>query len=224
MGILRTIRALLFTRSAWLSGFVAIGFLASHLLHIYAYHSLSGQMLETWFSKFGLGGAISVTIGIRLSIVFSVIVFLVLQLLFYQATTVANTAVLKWGLGAIGLLVLLSQLSSCSFTRMAYEALLCLIALGSLLIQKGLPTSHTCSPAQRQALWDLLKFVVPLCIGLPVVMGGVGFVSSFYSGEKEILRLQLHRNVYMTGYFYVGAVVFVVYPIARQLLLSKPNW
>jgi len=70
-------------------------------------------------------------------------------------------------------------------------------------------------------LMDTLKFVIPLCIGLPVVMGGSGFIGSFYQKEHTTVQLQLYRHVIVSGYFLIGAFTFIVYPMIKQILIMK---
>jgi hypothetical protein len=73
-------------------------------------------------------------------------------------------------------------------------------------------------------LIGMLKFVIPMCIGLPIVMGGSGFIASFYQSQKEvIIQGQLYRHVIVSLYFIIGAFSFFIYPIAKQIIVLKQD-
>ena len=70
-------------------------------------------------------------------------------------------------------------------------------------------------------LWDVLKFITPLCIGIPILMGGAGFITSFYQAEKDVIRLQLYRHIAVAVYFELGAMLFLIYPVLKRVLLIR---
>jgi hypothetical protein len=74
-----------------------------------------------------------------------------------------------------------------------------------------------------QELWDLLKILIPICVGFPILMSGGGFIASFYREEQEILRVQLYRHIAMALYFEIGAALFLLLPILKKILSMRGN-
>jgi len=105
--------------------------------------------------------------------------------------------------------------------RFAYESMFCLLVLASLIIYKVFILGSTISLsniAKYQELWDLLKFITPILIGIPILTGGTGFITAFYQNEPEVIKYQLYRHILMAVYFEIGAFAFIFLPIIKKII------
>jgi len=124
-----------------------------------------------------------------------------------------------------GLLCILSQCLFSSVMRFFYEILFCFVVIASMVIvQTFLKTpikDLTTSSSEYNELWDMVKFITTICLGIPILMGGAGFITSFYQTEQDMIRLQLYRHIAMAVYFEIGAILFLIYPVLKRVLLIK---
>lgn len=226
MFVIEAARAFTSKASLPVALYVAIGLLFSQLMHIHSYHSRGGAKLMTWFKSFGLSNREpSIMLVSQLCIIMAVVVFLGLQLFVGRALESNSRVVLVRGTLLLVCACLVSQVMFSSIMRLSYESLFCFVALASVVLKltfvDAVPNDVTSSSPEYLELWDLLKFVTPICLGMPILMGGGGFITSFYQTEQVMVRLQLYRHIAMVVYFGVGAATLIVYPILRQILIIR---
>jgi len=109
--------------------------------------------------------------------------------------------------------------------RLWYETLFCFVAIAAMAMGHAFfhTTAEGLTSASReyQELWDILKLITPICLGVPILMGGAGFITSFYQTDQEMIRLQLYRHIAMAVYFELGAVLFLIYPVLKRILIIR---
>jgi hypothetical protein len=204
--------------------YIVFGFLLSHYSHIYVYKIRGGKTLMTWYRQLNLT---KFEPTIKVVYVF-LLIFMLIQftLLFITIQNVPRSdpfSIFKVGIIYTVIFLLLSQLISSSVMRFAYETLICFIVLAGILLVKVFISKDIISTARYKELWDLLKFVAPFTIGIPILIGSVGFISSFYQPEQNVIRLQLYRHLAMTIYFILGTFCFILYPIIAKILILREN-
>ena len=173
----------------------------------------------TWFKSLNITNIEpSVKMVYLFCLILIVIQFVMLQLTIPKANVSSLSNIFKIGIIYSIIFLFLSQLISSSIMRLSYELLICFIVLSGILLTQVFITSDKVSIERYQELWDLLKFVTPLSIGIPILMGSAGFITSFYQNEQNVIRLQLYRHIAMTIYFSMGTFIFVIYPIVSKIL------
>ena len=155
----------------------------------------------------------------------ALVVFVSLQLSIPTASGLNGLELLKSGSIMAIILLVLSQLIFSSVMRLSYELLFCLVPLLGILLSNTflVPVSQNLPLDSKdyQELWDLLKFITPICIGLPILMGGGGFITAFYQREQDVVRKQLYRHITMAAYFEIGAVLFLNFPILKRIIAAS---
>ena len=208
-----------------LSLYLAIGLFLSQFLHIHVYQNRGATTLQTWWSNFGIFDfKPSVGLVKMLCLILIVIAFFSMQIIYYKAGKWNGLTILNNGAIVLLVICVFSQLIFSSVMRLNYEILICFIPLIYILLDKTFlqPANISAIDSSKlNELWDLLKFVTPICIGIPIIMGGVGFISSFYQGEQSVMRLQLYRHISMALYIEFGTIYFIVYPIFKKILIIK---
>jgi len=218
MTILKLIGHLFNMKSIYYSIYIMAGFVLSHYSHVYVYRIRGGKSLMTWFKLFNIiDKEPSVKLVYIFCLILIVIQFIMLQLTIPKATVFPPSSIFKIGIIYSLIFLLISQLISSSIMRLSYETLICFIVLIGILITQIFLISNKVSLERYQELWDLLKFVTPLCIGIPILMGSAGFITSFYQNEQNVIQMQLYRHIAMTLYFSLGTFFFVIYPIVSKI-------
>jgi len=128
-----------------------------------------------------------------------------------------GTIIFKKGLFISIIICLISQIIFSSAMRFAYEFSFCLVVIFALIIQNVFLKKRSNLKDEYQELFDLLKFIIPLCISFPILLGGSGFITSFYT-EQDFIQLQLYRHISMSLYFVVGTIIFIVFPLLKKIL------
>lgn len=196
-----------------------IGFVLSHYSHVYIYRIRGGKSLMTWFKLFNvINKEPSVKLVYILCLALIIIQFIMMQLTIPRATSSSLSSIFKIGIIYSFIFLILSQLISSSIMRLSYESLICFIVLIGILITQIFLICEKVSIERYQELWDLLKFITPLCIGIPILMGSAGFITSFYQNDQNVIQMQLYRHIAMTLYFSLGTFLFVIYPIVSKIL------
>ncbi|KKN54413.1 hypothetical protein LCGC14_0592590 [marine sediment metagenome] len=226
MAIIDALKAFIDLKTMPLACYLAIGFLLSQFSNIHLYTSSGATTLMTWYKMAGLTTREPRILLIsQLCVIMAVVVFLSFQLFSHYAKEWTSLEVLHRSAILFGCLILISQALFSSVMRISYETLFCLVAISAMVLaQAFLRSPHTgiilASPEYKELL-DLLKFIIPLCLGIPILMGGAGFITSFYQSEQGMIRLQLYRHILMAIYFELGATLFLIYPILRRILLVR---
>lgn len=226
MLVAKAIKPFLTGNTMPLSVYIAIGILLSQLLNIYSYYSRGGTTLMTWYRLSGVTSKEpSILLISQLCVIMAVITFLACQLFAHYARGWPSAAILPRSILFCIVLCFVSQAVFSSIMRFSYELLICVVYITSLVISSAFLQVAVTGIALRSPeyveLWDLLKFAAPLCIGIPLIMGGAGFITAFYQSEKDMIRLQLYRHIAMAVYFEIGAAAFILYPIAKRLLTIR---
>lgn len=153
--------------------------------------------------------------AIQISFIYSIFLFLLLQAILPTLNNLPPTKLLSISIIFTILICVISNLIFSSIMRIPYEILFCMIPFLALISKPILLNSNS------SHLMETLKFVILLCIGLPVIMGGSGFIGSFYQKAHTTVQLQLYRHVIVSAYFLIGAFAFIIYPIIKQILILK---
>jgi hypothetical protein len=202
--------------------YIIFGFILSHYSHIYVYKIRGGKSLMTWLRLFNLTeNEPSIKTVYILCLALVLIIFSMTQLTIPYIEKASSLSVFKVGMIYSLIFLILSQLISSSVMRLSYEFLICSILLVGILLTKVFLKSNQISIERYQELWDLLKFITPLFVGLPIILGSVGFITSFYQTEQSVIRLQLYRHIAMTIYFIIGTFCFIIYPIISKILFVR---
>ncbi|MGB2862417.1 MAG: hypothetical protein WBC05_03750 [Sedimentisphaerales bacterium] len=205
----------------WLSMYLAIGFLLSHLLHVHAYRSQGATELATWL--------------ILLSPVFTRSIRSSLLLAGCLALTALGSGIVvqrkfdhhqvSRGLRLIAIvftfLLVVSQTISSSVLRVLYESGIVFVFTTAVIVDKIfiVPAKRDSSNKEMyERLWDLLRLSIPMVLGFSAIFGGVGAISSFYDTPQAFIHLQMYRHLCLTVYFAMGMMLFVMWPIFRHLL------
>ena len=204
-----------------LSGYVTLGLLGSHFLQVQVYSIRGSKTLQTWLGHAGIDAHIPIGYGIYLSLVTITVLSIATFGLALRGMNESPSATLKWGLRVVLAMALVSQLPFSSVMRLPYEALFLLVAMFGIITRALFDPIRKPTEAVFADAKGIIKFVLPISIGLPLLVGGVGFISSFYSGDQDIVRLQLYRHFYLSAYFLLGAGFFVIYPMLYQMLRFK---
>ena len=209
-------------KSIFYSSYIILGFALSHFAHIYVYQIRGGKSLMTWFKLLNLTDKEpSIKLVYLFCVILIVIQFSMIQLTIPNVIKANPFSVFKIGIMYTLIFLILSQLISSSIMRLSYEVLICSIVLVGILLTKVFISDSQVNIERYQELWDLLKFVTPLCIGVPILMGSAGFITSFYQTEQNVIQLQLYRHIAMTIYFMIGTFCFVIYPIISKILFVR---
>lgn len=208
--------------------YLACGFLLSQLLNIQVYKARRSMSLQTWFKISGiLNFKPSVRLVKFLCLMMALFIFVLCQFLIPKMRLFSGEGILTTAIFVSVLLIVISQLIFSSVMRLSYEFSFCLIVFSSLIVYEVFiqPTGGklTGNLTAYQELWDVLKSLIPICIGFPILMGGGGFISSFYKEEQEFLRTQLYRHIAMAIYFEIGAALFLLLPIMNKILSMRGN-
>lgn len=206
--------------------YIAFGLFFSQYYNIHIYKSMGASNLNTWFNNFSLTHKLPRIKPVKIACaLYSFILFLLIASQINKITNLNTILILKIGFLVSLFICAISQLIFSSIMRFTYELSFCLIVLFAILIHKlflGFElTDYDFVRLSYKELWDLLIFIIPICIGFPIVIGGAGFISSFYSEERVILKKQLYRHISMSGYFEVGAIYFIIIPILEKIISSK---
>ena len=202
--------------------YISFGVLVSQLSQIYVYYSKGSKSLGTWFLHFSIfDQKQSISTTTILCITMAILLFFAISFLLFYARALPALAILKYGIAFIIIVCIASNIIFSSVMRFFYESIFCSLALCSVILQyKYLsinPLGVELLGRYNDELSGMLKFVIAACMGVPIVIGGAAFITSFYQGEKSIIQLQLYRHVYMTIYFEIGMVVLLIYPICRKI-------
>ena len=205
----------------WVNVYIALGFLLSHLLHAHAYRSQGATELATWLVH--LSSALTRSISCALFLAGCLSLFtlgagIVLQRNFdhrqisrwLRQTTILFT-----------LVVIASQTISSSVLRILYESGFVFVFITAILVDKIFLAPAKRYPFNKEMyerLWDLLRLTIPLVLGFSAVFGGVGAISSFYEAPRAFIHWQMYRHLYLTSFFAIGMMLFVMWPIFRHIL------
>ncbi len=210
------------SESLVLTLYLVIGFFLSHFSHIYVYRSRKGKTLMTWFKQIKLiEKEPSIKLVIILCLFLYLIQFSIIQLTIPLATEASLLKIFNVGILYLIIFSIISQLIFSSIMRLSYELLICAIIIFSIILSKTFIHSDVYTIEKYRELWDIIKFITPFCIGIPILMGSVGFITSFYQKEQSVIRLQLYRHVLMTIYFVIGTLSLIVYPIVKEILIVR---
>ena len=226
MLILKALKPLINTATMPLAIYVAFGLLLSQFFNIHSYYVRGGTKLMTWYKILGLTTREpSIILVSQVCLIMAIVVFLSIQLFATYALSWSSLKILQRGVFFFAVLCFFSQALFSSVMRLSYESLFCFVAIAAMTMDHTFlqPTvaGLTSASPQYEELWDLLKFITPICLGIPILMGAAGFITSFYQTEQEMIRLQLYRHIAMVVYFELGAVLFLIYPVLKRILLIK---
>jgi len=208
--------------------YLAFGFFLSQLLNIQVYKAKGATSLQTWFMAAGiLNYQPSVKLVKFLCLIMAVFIFFLCQFLIPKIRLFSGERMLTTGILISVIFCIISQLIFSSVMRLSYEFSFCLIVFTGLIVYQVFiqPVQGELGQNLRvyQELWDLLKILIPICIGFPILMSGGGFIAYFYMREQEFLRVQLYRHIAMALYFEIGAALFLLLPILRKILYMRGN-
>jgi len=207
--------------------YLAFGFFISQLLNILVYKARGAKKLQTWFNWiFGIYYP-SVEVVEFLCLIMALFVFFLCQFLLPKIRSYTSEQMLTRGILMSIMFCIISQLIFSSVMRLSYEFSFCLIVFTGLIVCRVFiqPIQGELSQNLKlyQELCDLLKILIPICIGFPILMGGGGFIASFYKEEQEFLKIQLYRHIAMALYFEIGAALFLLLPILKKILYMRGN-
>lgn len=210
------------------SFYLAFGFCLSQLLNIQVYEAKGATSLRTWFKGLGmLDFNPSVKLVKILCFVMAVIIFFLFQFMIPEMRQFSGERILNTGILVSFILIMISQLIFSSIMRLSYEFSFCLIIFTSIIVYQvfiqPIGGKLEGNLTAYQELWDVLKILIPVCIGFPILMGGGGLIASFYKEEQEFLRTQLYRHIAMALYFEIGAAFFLLLPIMKKILSLRGN-
>lgn len=201
-----------------ISIYLSVGILFSQLFNIHSYSTRGASTLMTWYKLLGiLNYEPNISLVIIVCILFAIANYVFIKLILMNKQSYKGITVFKKGLSISIVICLLSQIIFSSAMRFAYEFSFCLVVIFAIVIQNVFLKQSSILKDEYQELWDILKFIVPLCIGFPVILGGSGFITSFYK-EQEFIQLQLYRHIIMSLYFVLGTIIFIVYPLIKKIL------
>lgn len=201
-----------------LSLFLAVGILLSQLFNILCYHAIGAKTLMTWFSTLKIVAYEPLAaVIIKLCLLYAVATFIFSKLILVNKHTHSGTTIIKTGFTVSIIICIISQLLFSSVMRFVYELSICSVVIISVFIERVFFLNKSKLVKEYQELWDLLKFIFPICIGFPVLLGGVGLIRSFYKSE-DFIQIQLYRHIAMSLYFIGGASVFIIYPILKRIV------
>lgn len=206
-----------------LAVYLALGFLLSHTLHVYAYWSMGASEMATWFTNFDPIFSRTIRCAIFLAVVFSIFTGFIGWVILREIAKREIESSIKLSVGLSILLILISQIITSSVMRLLYEAGMLFVLISNALIYKVFLAPACCNPTSKELyerLWDLIRFSVPLLIGFPVLFGGVGAISAFYDTPQEFIHRQMYRHLFVTLYFVAGMATFIMWPILRQILIT----
>jgi len=208
--------------------YLALGFFLSQLLNIQVYKAKGAISLQTWFTATGiLNYQPSVKLVKFLCLIIAVFIFFLCQFLIPKIRLFSGERILTTGILLSIIFCVISQLIFSSVMRLSYEFSFCLIIFASLIVCQVFIQSIQGELEQNlriyQELWDLLKILIPICIGFPILMGGGGFIASFYIEEQGFLRMQLYRHIGMALYFEIGVALFLLLPTMKKILSMRGN-
>lgn len=172
----------------------------------------------TWYKSFGIYNyEPSVKIVLIACILLVIANYIFAKLILMNKQSYKGIIIFKKGLFFSVIICLISQIIFSSAMRFAYEFSFCLVVIFAIIIQNVFLKKRSNLKDEYQDIFDLLKFIVPLCISFPVLLGGSGFITSFYT-EQEFIQLQLYRHISMSLYFILGSIIFIVYPLLKKIL------
>ena len=227
--------------------YLTFGILFSQMLNILGYKVVEATTTTTWFNLisqildilgykvawfnwiFGIYNP-SVEFVEFLSLIMALFVFFSCSVLLYILRSSKVEQILTGGILISIIFCTISQLIFSSIMRLIYEFSFCLIVFASVIIYRTFIQSIQGSLSQNQKwriyqdLWELLKILIPICIGFPTVMGGVDLI---YKGESLLWTYPRHllmvRHILMAGYFEVGAAFFLIIPILKTIFHMRRN-
>ena len=205
----------------WINVYIALGFLLSHLLHAYAYKSQGATELATWLVHLSPVFTRSMRFSIFLAGCLSLFTLgagIVVQRNFdhrqisrwLRLTTILFT-----------LIIIASQTISSSVLRILYESGFVFVFIAAILVDKiflAPAKKHSSNKEMYERLWDLLRLTIPVVLGFSAIFGGVGAISSFYEAPRAFIHWQMYRHLYLTIFFAIGMMLFVMWPIFRHIL------
>lgn len=228
MFLLKAIETVFNSSSIFYSLYLSLGFLASQFLNIHVYETRGASSLRTWSKsvRFIIYQP-SIKLAKLLCIIMAISIFLLLQLLIPKISKFQGEKILTTGIFLSAILCVISQLIFSSVMRLTYEFSFCLILFAGIIVSEIFIQPHASqligNPNQYQELWDLLKTLIPICIGFPILVGGAGLIASFYKEEQEFLQVQLYRHIAMSLYFEIGAALFLFMPLIKKILSMRGN-
>jgi len=223
---LKALKSLVNIQSMPLAFYISVGFLISQFSNIFSYYSRGGTKLMTWFKLVGLTNREpSIFLISQLCIIMAILTFIGFQMFASYACKWPSLSILTRSIIFFVILCILSQLLFSSVMRFSYEILFCFVVIVSMVLvhtffQTPIEGLTTYSPEYNE-LWDHLKYITTICLGIPILMGGAGFITSFYQTEQDMIRLQLYRHIAMAVYFELGAILFLIYPVLKRVLLIR---
>jgi len=201
-----------------ISIYLSLGILFSQLFNVYSYNSRGATKLMTWVKTLGIYNyEPSVDLVVIICILIAIVNYVFSKLILMNKQSYNGIKIFKKGLFISIIICLISQIIFSSAMRFAYEFSFCLVVIFTIIIQNSFLKKPSNLKDEYQELWDLLKFIVPLCISFPVLLGGSGLITSFYT-EQEFIQLQLYRHISMSLYFVLGTIIFIVYPLLKKIL------
>lgn len=208
--------------------YLAFGFLLSQLLNIQVYEAKGATSLQTWVRATNIWNyQPSVRLAKLLCLSMAVVIFFLCQFLIPKIRSFPGERMLTTGILLSLVFCVVSQLIFSSVMRFSYEFSFCLIIFSGLIVYQVFiqPIKDGLEQNLRvyQELWDFLKFFIPICIGFPILIGGGGFITSFYGEEQGFMRVQLYRHITMALYFEIGASLFLLLPIIKKILSMRGN-
>lgn len=156
-----------------------------------------------------------------LCLILIIVQFVMIQLSIPRVSNSSPTEIFRVGIIYSIIFLLSSQLITSSIMRLAYESMICFVVLFGILLTQVFLLKNEVSVERYQELWDLLKFVTPLFIGIPILLGSAGLITSFYQNEANVIKMQLYRHVALTLYITIGSFYFIIYPIIIKILYLR---
>lgn len=206
-----------------LSLYLSLGILFSQLFNVYSYNSRGATKLMTWYKSYDIYNyEPSVKLVLIICILLSIANYVFMKLILMNKQSYKGIIIFKKGLLISIIICLISQIIFSSAMRFAYEFSFCLVVIFAIIIQNVFLKKRSNLKDEYQELFDLLKFIVPLCISFPVLLGGSGFITSFYT-EQDFIQLQLYRHISMSLYFVFGTIIFIVFPLLKKILQMRES-
>lgn len=204
------------------STYIALGFLSSQFAQLEVYSALSADRVQTWWSNLGIA---TITLPVPLVAVMCLLLAGALFLGFHSYTMRAHTQS-RYARARRGALITVaactaSQAVFASVMRCAYETLFSMLAVSAVVMSTD-PAVSSAAGSERQVkidAWDAFKFAVTVAISVPVLSTGAALIAGFWDpAEMAARRYQLYRHVAMIFYFELGALTFLIVPLAAKLL------
>ncbi len=205
--------------------YIALGLFLSQYLNISVYKGRGNTSLQTWWNilKISITQPSIILVYICSSIL-TILAFLLMLVILKSLKAIDGIVVFKKGFCVSIVLSIFSQFLFSSMIRFIYEFFFSLIVFIGLSIRNEFfPKNGEKQNNEKiyQELWDLMKLLCPISINFPLLVSGGSLISTMFSKENGLLSQQLYRHIILAMYFEVGVFVFILGPIAKNIILLK---